>query len=70
MNKILQKNIEKRHKEEQKAREKNEIQRIKDMKKSQKYEEKAVKINSNFYLYFYFFYHDNSKPVFNGAILN
>ncbi len=41
MNKILQKNIEKRHKEEQKAREKNEIQRIKDMKKSQKYEVKA-----------------------------
>ena len=32
MNKILQKNIEKRHKEEQKAREKNEVQRIKDMK--------------------------------------
>ncbi len=29
MNKILQKNIEKRQKEEQKAREKNEIQRIK-----------------------------------------
>ncbi len=38
--KLLQKNIEKRHKEEQKAR-KDEIQRIKDMKKSQKYEEKA-----------------------------
>ena len=42
MNKILQKNIEKRHKEEQKAREKNEIQRVKDMKKSQKYEEKQA----------------------------
>ena len=33
MDKKLQKNIEKRHKEEQKQREANQKQRIKDMKK-------------------------------------
>ena len=41
MDKKLQKNIEKRHKEEQKQREANQKQRIKDMKKSQKYEEQV-----------------------------
>ena len=34
MDKKLQKNIEKRHKEEQKQREANQKQRIKDMKNS------------------------------------
>ncbi|MFD3219563.1 hypothetical protein ACE3LZ_01005 [Staphylococcus saprophyticus] len=41
MNKILQKNIDKRHIEEEKARQENEKQRIKDMKKSNKHMEKV-----------------------------
>ncbi|PKI14600.1 hypothetical protein CW743_05160 [Staphylococcus shinii] len=41
MNKILQKNIDKRHKEEAIARQDNEKQRIKDMKKSNKHMEKV-----------------------------
>lgn len=41
MDKILQKNIEKRHKQEDKLREENKKQRIKDMKKANKHMEKV-----------------------------